>query len=92
MELLVDDEDEDDYHRDMDMEEDSSSGLFQDFSVEFLRRLPSSQEEEDEEELRECQFVNMRVLAQPMTPVVMVIDEQLVSAVARRGNSLNDRY
>ena len=47
----------------LDMEEDSSSGLLQDFSVEFLRRLPSSEEDEVEEEVKECQFSNMRVLA-----------------------------
>ena len=48
----------------LDMEEDSSSGLLQDFSVEFLRRLPSSEEDEvEEEEVKECQFSNMRVLA-----------------------------
>ena len=47
----------------MDMEAESSSGLLQDFSVEFLRRLPSSEEDEEEEELKECQFSNIRVLA-----------------------------
>lgn len=47
----------------LDLEDDSSSGLLQDFSVEFLRRLPSSEEDEEEEEVKECQFPNMRVLA-----------------------------
>jgi hypothetical protein len=47
----------------MDMEAESSSGLLQDFSVEFLRRLPSSEEDEEEEEVKECQFSNIRILA-----------------------------
>ena len=47
----------------MDMEAESSSGLLQDFSVEFLRRLPSSEEDEEEEEFKECQFSNIRILA-----------------------------
>jgi hypothetical protein len=47
----------------MDVEPESSSGLLQDFSVEFLRRLPSSEEDEEEEEVKECQFSNIRVLA-----------------------------
>ena len=49
----------------LDLEDDSSSGLLQDFSIEFLRRLPSSEEdeEEEEEEVKECQFSNLRVLA-----------------------------
>ena len=46
----------------MDMEAESSSGLLQDFSVEFLRRLPSSEEDEEEEEVKECQFSNIRIL------------------------------
>ena len=46
----------------MEMEAESSSGLLQDFSVEFLRRLPSSEEDEEEEEVKECQFSNIRIL------------------------------